>query len=361
MSQQSGVFQVLAEMAGVGNQQQIIKYATPIHLFPTKNRLALLGTVGAGKSTVVGGLVMTAETLVAETKKTNEPFFCRVIEGSSEIHQDVSDLREGHFPAKTVAFGDFAAEAGLLLEWEFNVDLPVLGQQTLRRKLLQVPICDIAGEDLQQTIRQFRKQQGFIGDYAKQKVRNLIAYVRESDGYIITIKATRAKGFRKQLEKEADPKLSPDPDVNLVRLLEDLMNYKALNRSRPIKGVAVVITAWDRMKEVADEVGFDILDPNMGQHDLERFVAACFPSTYAAIQSLRVPNVQYFPSFFEVETDEQGNIKYHEDMQGGPKIKQRRPDYEVGGDWWRNIRKISYSEKAYVDLIQWLKNFAMGM
>jgi len=357
---QTSVFHELGEILGVNNSVQIEKYATPIHLFPTKNRLALIGTVGAGKSTVVGGLVMTAETLVAETKRTDKPFFCRVLEGGSEIHQDVSDLREGHFPKKTVPFGEFAAEAGLLLEWEHNIDVPVFGTQTFRRKLLQVPICDIAGEDLQQTIRQVRRQ-GTIGEYSKQKVRNLIAYVRESDGYIITIKATRAKGFREQLETEKDKKLSPDPDVNLVRLLEDLMNYKSINRSRPIKGVAVVITAWDRMKDVAEEVGFDILDPNMGQHDLERFVSACFPSTYAAIQSLRVPNVQYFPSFFEVETDEQGSVKFWEEEPGSPKIKRRRPDYEVGGEWWRNLRKVSYSEKSYVDLIDWLKRFAMGM
>jgi len=357
---QSSVFQDIAEIVGLSNQQQITKYATPIHLFPTKNRIALIGTVGAGKSTVVGGLVMTAETLVAETTKTDNPFFCRVIEGSSEIHQDVSDLREGHFPAKTVPFGDFASEAGLLLEWERNIDVPFVGKQTLWRKLLQVPICDIAGEDLQQTIRQVRKQ-GSLGEYAKQKVRNLIAYVRESDGYIITIKATRAKGFREQLETEKDRKLSADPDVNLVRLLEDLMNYKAVNRSRPIKGVAVVITAWDRMKDVADEVGFDILDPNIGQQDLEHLVSGCFPSTYAAIQSLRVPNVQYFPSFFEAETDEAGKVKCWDNEPDSAIIKRRKPDYEMGGEWWRNLRKISYSEKAYVDILGWLKNFAMGM
>jgi len=359
MTSQTSIFQEIAEMVGVGSQQQIVKYATPIHLFPTKNRLALIGTVGAGKSTVVGGLVMTAETLVAETTRTSQPFFCRVIEGSSEIHQDVSDLREGHFPKKTVPYGDFASEAGLLLEWERNVNLG-FAKPTITRKLLQVPICDIAGEDLQQTIRQVRMQ-GPLGDYSKQKVRNLIAYVRESDGYIITIKATRAKGFREQLEPEKDKYLSPDPDVNLVRLLEDLMNYKMVNRNRPIKGVAVVITAWDRMKDLADEVGFDILDPNVGQRDLEKFVAGCFPSTYAAIQSLRVPNVKYFPSFFEAETDEQGKVKHWPAEPDSPIIKRRRPDYEVGGEWWKNLRKVSYSEKAYVDLISWLKAFAMGM
>lgn len=349
----------LLDAAGMGQKQPQQALATPIHLFPYKNRISLIGTVGAGKSTVVGGVVMTAETMVRDYAKTNNPFFCRVLEGRSEIHQDVSDLREGRFPAKTAAFGEFASEAGLLLEWERKIT--VLGRtRTLTKKLLQVPICDIAGEDLQQTIRQVRMQ-GALGDYAKSKVRNLISYVRESDGYIITIKSTRAKGLGKQIEQEKDKKLSRDPDVNLVRLLENLMNYKMTHRSRPLKGVAVVITAWDRLKPVADRIGFDILDPDMGQQDLENFVASCFPSTYAAIQSLRVPNVQYFPSFFEVETDENDNVIYWPDNPTSPKIRPRLKDpFQNPSNWWEGIRKVSYSESQFERLILWLKQFAVA-
>lgn len=329
----------------------------PAHLFPVKSRVATLGTVGAGKSAVVAGIVMAAETMVAD----DPTFFCRVIESTSNIHQDVSNLRDGHFPRKTVAFGAYASEAGLLLEQEKRVAGIKYGV-----KRVQNPICDIAGEDLAQTIRQVRMA-GPLGNIAKQAVRNLIAYVRESDAFIVIIKATRAKGLfprGEQLETEEPGKLegertlSSDPDVNLVRLLEDLINYKQTHRSRPIRGIAVVITAWDRLKQsgVADKIGFDILNPHVGQSDLQHFVQACFPAVYAAIRSLRIPNVQYFPSFFEVETDEQGNEKRWPD--GSPIIRSRQESAGNPDQWWRDLRQISHSQDTFMRIVKWLLEFA---
>ena len=259
-------------------------------LYPSKSRAALIGSVGAGKSAVAAGLKMAAETKVA----VEEDYYCRVIEGRSEIHQDAADLRDGHFPRKTKAFNSFAAEAGLLNTWEKKIK--VLGREkVIWRKQLQVPICDVAGEDLQQTIRQVRAQ-GALGENAKQNVRNLISYVRESDVLMVICKATRAKGLfprGKQLEFEQDRKLSDDPDVNLVRMLEDLINYKENYRSRPLKGLCVIITAWDQLKHsgVADKLGFDLLRKDIGQNDLVHFVQACFPAVYAVIKSARVQNV----------------------------------------------------------------------
>lgn len=343
----STLFRALLDEVGVSKPSP----ATPPHLFPVKSRVSTIGTVGAGKSAVVAGIVMAAETLVADDPN----FFCRVIEGTSDIHQDVSDLREGHFPRKTVPFGAYATESGLLLEEERKIAGVKIGD-----KRLQVPVCDLAGEDLAQTIRQVRAA-GPLGNLAKQAVRNLIAYVRESDGYIVTIKATRAKGLKprgNQIESEQDEKLSADPDVNLVRLLEDLVNYKETHRSRRIEGMAIVVTAWDALKHsgVADQIGFDILNPFVGQNDLNNFVRACFPAVYAAVKSLRIPNVQYFPSFFEVETNEDGTPKTWED--DSPIIKQRQTNIGNPDEWWRDLRKISCSEQTFINLIKWLMGFA---
>ena len=348
----SQLFQQFLNEVGVNRPSD----AMPAHLFPVKNRVATIGTIGAGKSTVVAGMVMAAETLVAD----DPSFYCSVIESTSDIHQDVSSLRDGHFPKKTVPFGTYASEAGLLLEYDRK-----LGGIRYGVKRVQNPVCDIAGEDLAQTIRQVRMA-GPIGNVARQAVRNLIAYVRESDAFIITVKATRAKGLfplGRQLETEEPDKpedqrvLSDDPDVNLVRLLEDLINYKRTHRSRPIRGVAVVVTAWDRLKQsgVADRIGFDILNPHVGQQDLQNFVRGCFPAVYAAIKSLRIPNVQYFPSFFELETDEQGNEKRWPD--GSPIIKTRAETAGHPDEWWRDLRKCSYSEDTYIKLDKWLLSF----
>ena len=363
MSMQTGTFYDIATMAGIPVNPATRALALPATLFPAKSRVALVGTIGAGKSAVVGGVGVTAETMVRETEHTNNPFYCRVIEGSSEIHQDKSDLRAGHFPKKTQAYTGFASEAGLLLEWEKKLDLGFSKSQTLWHKYLQVPICDLAGEDIEQMIRQVAIKND-IGEYSRQKVRNLIAYMQESDGFIVCLKGTRAQGFKRQLEPEKDPHVSRDPDVNMVRLLDALLQYKMTNpSSRPIRGVAVVLTACDVLqRELGDEIGFNLLDPkNLQdetlQNDLKDFIASCFPATYAAIISLRVPNVKFFPSFFEAATDTQGKIQYWPEEPDSPKIKLRevKPFSE---DWRHNLRKISYSERMYVELINWLRNFA---
>ncbi len=340
--------------------------APPASAFPYGNRIAMMGTPSAGKTTTVGGIVMRAEAKVAATAHTDTPFYCRTLERGSDIHQDVSNLRDGHFPAKTTSYYGFHSSAGLLLEWKrfISAKIPLIGKpvkKQLWHKLLQVPICDLPGETLTQVIRQVRAQTGTAGAIARRQIQTAINDMRESDGYIICIKASRAKGLGVQLEGEKDQTgLSQDPDVNLVRMLEDLMTYKSVNTGRPIKGVAVLITAWDKLKPIANRVGFDLLDPYIGQQNIENFVKACFPSTYSAIQSLRVPNVKYFPTFFQTETNSDGSEKtVIEGGYEGPKIITK-DIFDPQGEWYQNARKISYSEQQFDELLNWLKDFAMA-
>jgi hypothetical protein len=340
-----------------------------------KNRVAMLGTTGAGKSAVVAGLGMICQEEVKATVGTDYPFFCTFQEKQSEIFQDMSNLRNGHFPAKTAAYSEYTAESSLILEWErhFKTKVPPIIGKTVSRKIwhkaVHVPICDIAGEDLSQFIRQVQAKSNF-GGQAWATLNKTLNYVRESDGYIIIIKGSRAQGFSKQLEREKDKRLSEDPDVNLVRMLQDLVNYKRGNRTHPVRGVAVVVTAWDKLKPVGDEVGFDLCADAMvsqnysvGQRDLERFVSGAFPSTYTAIKSLRVPNVQYFPMFFLTEKEDDGITEKkstEEGWEGTPLIKRRELN-GPNGEWFQNLRRIYCAEKQLVDLLYWLKGFARAV
>jgi len=105
-------------------------------LYEYKNRFSLLGTVGAGKSTIAGLVVLTTQTLGVRPN-----FICRILERNSNIYGDVSNLRSGRFPQKTVAYDSFATEAGLLLT-----------QKTLLgSKKIQIPICDVAGAPIPQS------------------------------------------------------------------------------------------------------------------------------------------------------------------------------------------------------------------
>lgn len=360
------LMQEIYNIVGVSPQQEISS-ATPIHLYPVKNRISLLGTTASGKSAHIGGLVKAAERRVSKTANTDYPFRCLILEGSTNIIDDVARLRAGHFPPKTEAYQQFASEAGLLLEWRHTMKLGPI-KQTLWTKRLQVPICDLAGEDLAQVIRQVRHK-GALGEMARNQVRQLISYVRQSDGYIVVIKATRAQGLGELFEPEpevGDPKktgLSKYPDANLVRMLYDIINYKHEHPERPIKGVSVVVTAWDGLAPVAKEIEqitgntFDPLNLNIGQRDIEKFIYACFPSTHAAIKSLGIPNVQYFPSFFEIERNEQKQPICWEDEPNSPKIK-RANIIDPDRPWEDNVNTVIDSEYWFFKELDWLQQFA---
>jgi hypothetical protein len=146
-------------------------------------------------------------------------------------------------------------------------------------------------------------------------------------------------------------------------MLSDIINYKTLHPHRPIKGVLVVVTAWDALAPVAKEIEaitgstFDPLNPMFGERDIEKFIYACFPSTHAAIKSLGIPNVRYLPSFFLVEKDADGKPVCWEDEPGSPKIKKARfldPDR----DWQHNVNAIQDSETWFFKALDWLQEFA---
>jgi hypothetical protein len=339
-----------------------------------KNRVAMIGTTGAGKSAVVAGLGMMAQEEVKATIGNDTRFYCTFLEKQSQIYQDMSDLRNGHFPGKTAAYTEYTSESALLLEWERHIHtkIPFLGKSVdkrLWRKAVHVPIVDIAGEDLSLFINNVRNHAN-LGASTIKTVNQTLNYVRESDGYIVIIKGSRAQGFSKQLEKEKDKRLSQDPDVNLVRMLQDIVNYKRGSRTHPVRGVAVVVTAWDKLKPVGDELGFDLCADAMasngytvGQQDLERFVAGCFPSTYTAIRSLRVPNVQYFPMFFLTEKEDDGlteKLSKEEGWEGTPQIK-RRELVSAEGEWHQQLRRIYCAEKQLSDILYFLKGFAKAV
>jgi hypothetical protein len=358
---QQGFLHDLAESAGILSNSQPGTLALSPKLFPAKSRNSIIGTVASGKSTIVAGMGITAESLVRLSETTNHKFYCQILEGSGQIHQDKANLRAGHFPKKTQAFTGGASEAGFYLEWETK--MPWLTSS----KYLQNPICDLAGEDIQQTIRQVVQQKN-IGDIAKQKIADLIGYMRESDVFTICLKGTRAEGFSRKLEKEKDTYLSEDPDVNMVRLLQDLIYYKMNNMSRAIKGMAIIITAADVLqRELGEELGFNIckhFDPrtnprefNQQQTDLLDFVSSAFPATYAAIRSLKVPNVIFLPSYFELELDVNNNVKYWPEEPDSPKIAIRKIN-PMSDDWRLKLRKPCYSESFYYDYFDWLHNFA---
>lgn len=300
-------------------------------LYHYKNRFAMMGTVGSGKSTVTAGLVLTAMTLSSDLPD----FYCRVIESNSDILADASNLRRGRFPHKTEAYERYPVESGLLLIWK-----------TWRgTRQIQIPICDIAGEDIQQMIKQSRLRLGNEQFNANQQ---LLKYVKDADGFLICVPASRALMFLddEQIEHEESVEEGTvgDPDVPLSRILNDIINFKTEHKGKSINAIGVIITKWDLLAPYAVRAGMDIYD-STGE-GLNNFMKTCFPGTLMHLKPyLDADQVKFFPSHFNVKRHEDGKVEKWGDTGDRIDVIQER-------------RVPRYSEQSYVNLFKWLRSFA---
>jgi len=303
----------------------------PTPFYKYKTRFSMLGTVGSGKTTISALTVLTAQTLSANMPE----FKCRVLETTSGILEGTSNLRRGRFPPKTYANAPYAYESGLLIKWEGR----------WREKNIHIPICDLAGEDIQLMIQTYKKGMYDPNPSTYGAMSSIINYVKKSDGFILCVPASKAllfTGENESLEKEPGD-LVGDPDVNLYRILSEVISHKEITRGKPIKGIAVVITKWDLLAPFAVNMGMDLYDPT-GQ-GLTRFMDVCFPSTSMLLKNYGLEKVEFFPSYVQVERNDDGTIKTWNDKTDQIKIIREK-------------RLPQYSESSYVKLIEWLKSFA---
>lgn len=340
------------------------------------NKVALIAPPGAGKTVTVSGLFMRAQAKVRQTVNSDTPFYARILEKGSDIHQDISNLMDGIFPAKTQAYLGFRSSPGMLLEQKkfLGTGRRLFGtkiRKQLWHKMLQLPICDLPGETLTQVMWQVRAQTGYQAKETRSMIEHAIKEMRSSNAYIFILKASTAKGLGEQLEQERDRTVSRDPDVNIVRMLEDVANHK-MKQNDQMRAAYVVIAATDKIQKRAERIGFDLLSPISGQKDIENFVANCFPQFYSALHSYYISKIKYYPMFFETVKDDNGKERIFEDT-----IEVRNKDGTFGvrtvkrphiivkdifdpsaRNIWQNARKISHSEIQYDNLLNDLMELA---
>jgi hypothetical protein len=338
-----------------------------------KNRITMIGTMGAGKSAHLASLLIAADRKVSKSRNTEYPFRYLIEEGSGNIEHDKSAMRAGHFPPKTGALKASVVEPGLTFEWS-HVSHALGKEITLSRKIAKMPIADLAGEDLCQLIEKV-SQVRTLQQASQINAERITNIITQSEGLMFIIKATRAQGLGIQLEKEpvGIDGLSIYSDANYKRMINGIVKYKRQHpNSPPLRGIAVVITAWDGLASVAKQIEqitgspFDPtfykrdkngnIDTTRSQEILDKFLYMCFPSTHAAITSLHLGNVKYFPSFIETEKDSTGNPVCWEGTQS-PKISCRDL-FDPTESFEDNVNSIHYSYFWLNQELDWLKNFA---
>jgi hypothetical protein len=330
---------------------------------PDQNRITIIGTIGSGKSAYLAGTLITADRKVSKSRGTDHPFRYYLREGSGNIEHDKSALRAGHFPPKTGALKMSSIEQRVTFEWA-HVRYVAGKEITLSKRQADMPICDLAGEDLCQLIEKVNQTRTLQGAalITEQRVLNIVT---QSAGLVIIIKATRAQGLGVELEKEPTTidGLSIYSDANYKRMIDGIVKFKRLNpNSPPLRGVAIVVTAWDGLAPVAEKISlitnkkFDPLDTKISQESLDKFLYMCYPSTHAALTSLHIKNIRYFPSFFEIEKDSNGRPVCWEGTTS-PKI-MRKEIFDPKQNFEDNVNSIETSEFWFDKFIDWQQEFA---
>lgn len=300
----------------------------PTQLYAYKTRFAMLGPPGSGKTTVSSQNYLAAQVLSSD----QEGFFCRILEGTSSILDAVSNLKQGHFPRKTEAHVKTAAESGLLLRQK-----AFMGE-----KKVQVPMVDIAGEDLDLIVGEtYRATTQNISPVAYSLAKSLTDYVKDSDGYIVCVDSSRALGI-KGYNVPTD-QIQQDPDNYLHRLLSNIFTHKERSRGKPIKGMAVIITKWDTIAPYASLWGMDVYN----DAGLKEFMDVCFPNTSMILKDYGFglgANIKIFPSYIEVERNSDGTAKRWQDGSEKIIVKERRmPSCDL---------------QSYINLMRFLLEFA---
>jgi len=174
-----------------------------------KTRFAMLGTVGSGKTTIAGALLLTAQTLSAD----NPEFYCRVLEYTSGIREAASNLRRGRFPPKTTPYTTYAHESGLLMKWSGWI-----GQ-----KKVQIPICDIAGE-ISDRIDPYNPGLDPLKERAAHINQYMIRRIRDSQDFIVALPANEAL-----MLKDSSSRIDTYIDINCTQQIRYFISKRISN------------------------------------------------------------------------------------------------------------------------------------
>lgn len=330
---------------------------------PQKTVVAL-GTMRAGKTTHFAGLGKTAQYKASGSAGQDERFRVIIREGATNILDDIAELSTGHFPEATPIRANTIVKPGFVFEWEKPTFFGSKWATAKRQAVM--PVIDFAGEQLVQLIHQVRAAKTLEQASAIQGTDQLTTTVNQCSALLPIIRADRAEGLPIFKPEPFDKVkgLSKHPDVNLVRLLTPIIEYKHDNRgfSPPLERIGVVVTACDLLfpiaKTISDFTGrpFDPLNPDISNQSLDSFMQAFFPQTHALIVSLNV-NVQYFPSYFELEKSADGKTVYWDAEKTEPKIK--RGNIFDSPDWVHNVNRPKFTEYWFNREIEWLKEIAV--
>lgn len=328
----------------------------------SKKSIVAVGTMRAGKTTFFAGLGATAQYKASDSAHTENRFRFIPNEQKTNLLEDIAELRSGRFPEATKVLASTTIKPSFAFEWE---DPTFFGSRFNIIRRADLPIIDFAGEELMGLSAAVKNAKTIEEMSSIKGTDQLTVTVNQASALLLIINAERAEGlpiFKPEPWQQIKG-MSKHPDVNMQRVTSPIIEWKHDNKkfTPPLERVGVVITACDRLFPIAELISgrtgrpFKPLDPQLSNQALDSFMKAFFPGTHSLIASLNL-DVQYFPSYFELEGADRNNIQYWDEAKTQPKIK--RGNIFDSPDWEHNVNRPVYTEYWFNRVIEWIKGIA---
>jgi hypothetical protein len=213
-------------------------------------------------------------------------------------------------------------------------------------KEVNIPIVETAGEDIGQLIQWFGKglyafNPENITSYA---ARFLYDNVLSADGFILMCPVTRAQTQKGPLGEDKEPDVLPeDPDVNLKRLLQCIVDYKEFAGQRKVEGIAVLLSKYDVLKDRCKGAGMDCFT----EEGRTKFMEHYFPQTISTLDYMEINHLIFLPVWIWAIQNEQKRPRNYSTTPG---VLEYRVDVNpVNG-------RPYYTEEQFFLLIKWLQD-----
>jgi len=297
-----------------------------------EKNITILGTIGSAKTTMLGLMGLTCEI----ESVTNKNFTYDIIEHTVGIRQIISDLCQGKFPPATPTGHLFQAIIEMNFKGGWKGDTTAI-----------LPLVETAGEDLENLIGAYRTDQ-YIQTPTYAEAKKLNEQIARSHAFILVVAVSRVQGLFPQIVDSEPESLISNPDVNIVRMLDGIYKYRKAARSKPIEGIAVLLTKYDMVDQWLIGRGMD-LETADGQY---RFLNTYLRQTMAKLKRYGYDKVKFFPMYVRVdkETLPDGKIRFQKRSDG--------QGFQILTDPQQNLPV--YSRGTCHQLIEWTREIARG-
>ena len=295
-----------------------------------EKNITIIGTRGAAKTTMLGLMGLTCEIESVDNKN----FTYDIQEWTVGIRQIISDLCQGKFPPATPPGHLF--QAIMTMTWNSGWK----GKTTVN-----LPLVETAGEDLENLIGAYRSHQ-YKQTPTYQQAEKLNKQIARSHAFILVVPVSRIQGLYPQIVDSEPESLIQNPDVNIVRMLDGIYKYRQTARSKPIEGIAVLLTKYDMVDQWLIGEGMNLETPE-GQH---KFLNTYLRQTMGKLKRYGYDKVKFFPMYVRVAKEilPDGKIRF----------KKRADDEGLEILTEPQLNLPEYSRTTCHQLIDWTRSIA---